>query len=141
MGKLIEAVKGIFTSGSVVKDLGDIIDNVTTSKEEKIRAITDQMVKAQEHALKVYEAEVADRNSARLREVEIAKTGRFDYMMMITGAVGLSAFVFIVYTLAFRQVPEGNKELFIHMVGIVEGVVLTIFAYYYGTSKGERNKN
>jgi hypothetical protein len=30
--------------------------------------------------------------------------------------------------------------LFIHLVGLVEGAVLTIIAYYYGTSKSSSDK-
>jgi hypothetical protein len=37
----------------------------------------------------LYELEVADRDSARKREVEIAKTGRFDFMFNLTGVIGL----------------------------------------------------
>jgi hypothetical protein len=139
--KILEIVKAAFSGGSVVKDLGDIIDNVVTTKEEKINAISERLLKAQEHELKVYEAEAADRANARNLQIEMARAGKTDWMMIITGLVGLSSFIFIVYTLAFRELPEGNKELFIHLVGIVEGVVLTIFAFYYGTSKGSHDKN
>jgi hypothetical protein len=62
-------------------------------------------------------------------------------MMSLTGIVGLSAFGFLVYTVVTTQVPESNKEIFIHMIGIVEGVALSIFGYYFGSAVKKDNKN
>ena len=38
-------------------------------------------------------------------------------------------------------VPESNKEIFIHMIGIVEGVALSIFGYYFGSAVKKDDKN
>jgi hypothetical protein len=38
------------------------------------------------------------------------------------------------------EIPEGNKELFYHMIGIIEGVALSIFGYYFGTSMKDNDK-
>jgi hypothetical protein len=89
---------------------------------------------AQQHLKEMYELEVRDRESARIREVEIAKTGKQDFLFMLTGFIGLGVFVFIVYAIVYLQIPEENKELFIHLIGIAEGVVLSIFGYYFGSS-------
>ncbi len=40
--------------------------------------------------------------------------------------------MFIVYSIVFLTVPENNKELFIHLIGICEGIVISIFTYYFG---------
>jgi hypothetical protein len=61
-------------------------------------------------------------------------------MMSLTGIIGLAAFGFIVYTVVTTNVPEGNKEIFIHMIGIVEGVALSIFGYYFGSAVKKDNK-
>jgi uncharacterized protein YacL len=84
--------------------------------------------------LKAYEAEVSDRDSARNREVEITKTGKIDFLFNLTGLVGLTAFGIIVWAILALDIPESNKELFYHLIGIVEGVVLSIFGYYFGNS-------
>jgi len=84
--------------------------------------------------VELYELEVADRDSARKREVEITKAGGNDFMMNITGIIGLTCFVFIVYSVVYIPAVLDN-ELFIHLMGMVEGVVIgNIFAFYYGTS-------
>ncbi len=89
---------------------------------------------AQQHLKEMYELEVRDRESARVREVEIAKTGKFDLLFTLTGLIGLGVFVFIVYAIVYLDIPEKNKELFIHLIGIAEGVVLSIFGYYFGSA-------
>lgn len=89
---------------------------------------------AQQHLKEMYELEVRDRESARIREVEIAKTGKFDLLFTLTGLIGLGVFVFIVYAIVYLDIPEENKELFIHLIGIAEGVVLSIFGYYFGSA-------
>jgi len=34
----------------------------------------------------------------------------------------------------YLSIPESNKEVWIHTIGIIEGVVLSIFGYFYGSS-------
>jgi len=80
-----------------------------------------------------YKLEVEDRNSARQREVEMVKAGSDDWMMNFTGIVGLGGFVLLLVAIVFLQVPEHNKELMIHTTGIVEGIVLSIVGYYFGS--------
>jgi len=93
----------------------------------------DQKAEAHDKLVELYRLEVADRDSARKREVNLRKYGT-DWMFNLTGIVGLAAFVFLVYTVVTTQVPESNKEIFIHLIGIVEGVALSIFGYYFGSA-------
>lgn len=46
----------------------------------------------------------------------------------------------IIYSLAFRAIPEANREIFVHLLGILEGVIVTIGSYYYGSSSGSKAK-
>ena len=92
----------------------------------------------QNHTKEMYKLEVEDRNSARNREIEIAKTGKKDYMMTLTGITGLMSFLFIIYAVVYEPTVLDN-DLFLHLMGMVEGVVISnIFAYYYGTSSDKK---
>ena len=84
--------------------------------------------------IELYELEVADRDSARKREVDKAKAGGFDFMFNLTGIIGLGAFAFIIYAIVFLNIPESNKEVWIHLIGICEGIVLSIFGYFFGSA-------
>lgn len=51
----------------------------------------------------------------------------------------IAAFNFVVYALVFISIPDSNRELFIHLLGIIEGAfVSSLVAYYY--TKGEDEK-
>jgi hypothetical protein len=135
LGKVILNVIPGFakTASKVLPDSGvlgvikNLIDNDPDMSEEE---------KAQAHSqlIELYKAEVEDRDSARKREAAIVTAGGKDWMMSLTGVVGLAAFAFLVYTVVTTKVPETNKEIFIHMIGIVEGVALSIFGYYFGSA-------
>ena len=105
----------------IVKNLIDSDDNLTPQERESL--LKD-----------LYELEIADRDSARKREVEVAKTGRFDFMFNLTGIIGLGSFAFIIYAIVYLSIPENNKEVWIHTIGIIEGIVLSIFGYFYGSA-------
>ena len=126
------ASKALPDSGvlGVIKNLIDTDPDM--SEEEKAQA-HDQLVE-------LYRLEVEDRDSARKREAAIVNAGGKDWMMSLTGIIGLAAFAFLVYTVVTTQVPESNKEIFIHMIGIVEGVALSIFGYYFGSAVKKDNK-
>ena len=118
--------KGIL---GVVKNLIDNEPDVTPEEKSKMH----------EELIELYQLEVADRDSARNREVEKAKTGQFDLMFNLTGIIGLSAFAFIIYAIVYLQIPENNKEVWIHLIGICEGIVLSIFGYFYGAAVNKKD--
>ena len=120
------ASKALPDSGvlGVIKNL--INNDPDMSDEEKAQA-HDQLVE-------LYRLEVEDRDSARKREAAIKSTGGKDWMMSLTGIIGLAAFAFIIYAIVYLQIPESNKEVWIHLIGICEGIVLSIFGYFYGSA-------
>jgi hypothetical protein len=119
--------------GDVLPDKGvlGIVKNLIDNDEDMTPEEKTQM---HEELVQLYELEVADRASARRREVEKAKTGGFDFMFNLTGIIGLAAFAFIIYAIVYLEVPENNKEVWIHLIGICEGIVLSIFGYFYGSA-------
>lgn len=125
--KLPGFVSGALPDNGVLGVVKNLIDNdAATTPEEKAQM--------HEELVELYELEVADRDSARKREVEKAKTGGFDLMFNLTGIVGLAAFCFIIYAIVYLQIPESNKEVWIHLIGISEGIVLSIFGYFFGSA-------
>ena len=83
--------------------------------------------------IELYKLEVADRDSARSREVEISKVRKFDFMFNLTGLVGLGTFVFLVYCIVYITIPESNEKTFYTLIGLCEGIVLSIFGFYFGS--------
>jgi len=109
----------------IVKNLIDGDDSMTAEQKAELKK-------------ELYELEVADRDSARKREAEIKKAGGQDWMMFITGIVGLTSFIFMIYAVVYIPSVTHN-DLFVHLMGVIEGVVVSnIFAYYYGTSSDKK---
>jgi hypothetical protein len=64
-----------------------------------------------------------------------------DLMMLITGVIGLGSFVFTIYAVVYIPTVKDN-DLFVQLMGMIQGVVISnIFAYYYGTSAENFDKN
>lgn len=129
---LLKKIPGIV--GDVLPDKGvlGIVKNLID---------TDDSISAEEKAnlkKELYQLEVADRDSARKREVEVKKAGGQDIMMLVTGLVGLASFVFTIYAVVYVPSVTDN-DLFVHLMGMIEGVVVSnLFAYYYGTSTDKK---
>lgn len=133
LGKVPDFAADILPDKGVLGVIKNLIDGEPDLTLEEKAQLHNELVE-------LYELEVADRDSARKREVEIAKTGRFDLMYNLTGLVGLGAFAFIVYAIVFLEIPKENKEVWIHLIGISEGIVLSIFGYFFGSAVKD-NKN
>ena len=119
-------------SGSLPdKGILGVVKNLIDSDPEIPRQDKELM---HQELVELYNLEVADRDSARKREVEKAKTGQVDFMFNLTGIVGLGAFAFMIYAIVYLDVPESNKEVWIHLIGICEGIVLSIFGYFFGAA-------
>lgn len=124
-------------AGDLLPDAGvlGIVKNLV-EKDEKISPEDKKEALAQ--TKEMYELEIKDRESARNREIEVKKTGDKDLMMMFTGIVGLLSFMFVIYAVVYEEGVLHN-ELFVHLMGMIEGVVISnIFAYYYGTSSEKK---
>jgi len=134
LGKFIKlkAPKVLEVAGDLLPDEGllgvvkNLIDNEPDLSPEEKQQIHERLVD-------FYKLEVEDRNSARQREIEMVKAGSGDWMMNATGVIGLGSFLLLLIAIVFMDVPENNKELMIHTTGIVEGIVLSIVGYYFGS--------
>ena len=131
--KALDVVGDLLPDNGALGIIKNILDNDPDISPEQ-QAQFNSLIK------EMYELEVKDRDSARQREVEVKKTGSQDFMMVLTGIIGLAAFVFLIYAVVYVEGVTDN-DLFVHLMGMIEGVVISnIFAYYYGTSSQDRNK-
>ena len=132
MQKLPSLAEAALTDGPLGA-LKALIDNDPSIGPAEKEMLHNQLVEA-------YKAEVSDRDSARRREVEMAKAKKSDWLFSLTGVVGLGAFAVIIWAILAIEIPAENKHMFVHLIGIIEGVALSIFGYYFGTSMKD-NKN
>jgi hypothetical protein len=133
----------------IVDSIGDAFDKNFTNKEEKIKMQAEIQKIVNQHMQEMtrltneqFKAEVEDRTSARNREVEFVKaTGHIDWMQVFVGAICMISFaILLIYLLKF-EVPVKNEHILINAVGILEGLVLSVASYYFGSSAGSRLKD
>jgi hypothetical protein len=123
-----------------VEDVGNILKKKAETDEKAKAFLAQYELQKMDYLTELYTLEMEDRKSAREREIELAKVGKMDWMMKVVGMVGLLAFLFMLGALVFLQIPEDNRDIFIHAVGMVEGVIVSIFGYYYGSSRSSAEK-
>lgn len=87
------------------------------------------------------ELAVRDRESARALAIKNIEHGRFDWEHFLLAIFGIAAFCFLLVVLVYKTLPVENRELFIHVAGIIEGVVLSIYSYNFGSTRSSRAKD
>ena len=133
--------------GDFAGAVGDVVGIFNKEKASDKKSSPEVLALAQEFEMfkldfesEMYELEVQDRNSARNRQIEMAKAGGNDIMMILTGSVGLASFGGIVLAVIFMPHLE-ESSLFNQLMGFVFGVAVSnIFAFYFGTSKSSQDK-
>jgi hypothetical protein len=131
--KIIQTIGDVLPSNGtlgIVKNLINLSDELTDEDKEI----------AKKDLIEMEQIMLKDRESARNREIEIAKIHKIDILFYLTGLVGLASFCFMIYAIVYLTIPTDNKEVWIHLIGITEGIVISIFGYYFGSSI-KRNSN
>jgi hypothetical protein len=135
IGKILKnkAPKIFEIAGNLLPEKGilGVVKNLIDSEPD---LSSEEKAQLHKEILEAYKLEVEDRDSARKREVEIAKVRKFDFMFTLTGLVGLGTFIFLVYAIVYIQIPEHNEKTFYTLIGLVEGITLSLFGYFYGSS-------
>ena len=91
---VLKVVGDVLPDGGALGIIKNLIDDEPDLSAEEKEQMHQQLVE-------LYNLEVKDRDSARNREVEMVKAGAQDWMMNVTGAVGLFAFVFLIIAIVF----------------------------------------
>lgn len=86
------------------------------------------------------QAYLADTQNARSKEISMIQAGASNWFQYLVGCVGLAMLGFCLYVLVYVVIPEQNRDLFLHFLGIIEGIAISIFTYEFGSSKGSKEK-
>lgn len=133
-------------ASGLVDSIGNAIDKNITSDEERLKLRNELVKLNQEFTLKAYEFQAKedettqkDRESARIRETELAKTGKQNYTMTVLVAIAMLGTGWIIWFLLSKDIRE--RELAFMILGFVIAIVKDIFGYYFGSSRGSALKD
>lgn len=63
------------------------------------------------------------------------------WLYQATGYTVLSSFILVLLALIFTPIPEANREIFIHALGIIEGAFVgNLVNHFFGSSQGKQEK-
>jgi VIT1/CCC1 family predicted Fe2+/Mn2+ transporter len=80
--------------------------------------------------------EVEDRASARAMRTAAPK----DWVPNVLAMSLLSGLIALSWFLLQREVPGGNKEIIINLMGVLEGALVTVFTFFFGSSRSSDEK-
>ena len=66
---------------------------------------------------------------------------KLDIIKSLAAFTIMAALLMIVFSLIRFEIPEKNKEALIHVLGIIEGAMIAIISFYFGSSKGEQKSH
>ena len=145
VGKGLVAIAGIVNpslwrliSGSL--NVGEAINHIV--KDSSLTAEQREILKNHAHELEIqeFEAEVADRNSARQRQIAAITSGSTDSLFKVVGWGITLSFLGVIYAAIFIDIPEENQRMFDMAFGAVVSAFMSVISYYFGSSKGSKDK-
>lgn len=133
---VLDAAAGL-TGIDALRVVGDLIEGKDMNPTDKM----EYLALKQEYELEVMRLEVDNVKSARDREAKVVEaTGKPDYAQWTVGVIGMVIACTTIYVGLFTQIID--REIYFHLLGIVEGaILLSIFNYYFGSSLGSKNKD
>ena len=141
VGKLLKAAVGLInpTLGSLIQ--GDMSVEQVVSSIKNSDAPAEDKIRAQEMVLEAYEAEVADRASARQREMAALASGSNDILFKTVGwGITLCFIGVIAGAVGLWEIPKESQRLFDMGFGAVVAAFTQVIGYYFGSSQGSKQK-
>ena len=141
VGKLLKASVGLInpTLGSLIQ--GDMSVEQVVSSIKNSDAPAEDKIRAQEMVLEAYEAEVADRASARQREMAALASGSNDILFKTVGwGITLCFIGVIAGAVGLWEIPKESQRVFDMGVGAVVAAFTQVIGYYFGSSQGSKQK-
>jgi hypothetical protein len=128
--------------GWIASKLGipdDTIEGVTAA----LTGNPEMTMKLKELDLEYAKLDAQDRDSARNREIEIAKSDVHFITKNITSilAIGiLTGSIIIAMLVFFVDFPDNQENILIFVLGSLFSIATQVVSYYFGSSQGSKDK-
>ena len=121
-----------------------VIDRVIPDPKAKQKALESLRELDQKGELATMEAEFADKDSARQREMAISTSEHSPWLNKIITSVlalGITGLTFALFAvILFLEVTPANKDILIFLLGNLTTLVGLVCSYYFGSSVGSKDK-
>jgi len=121
-----------------------LVDKLIPDPEAKAKALKELKQLEQSGELAKLEAEFADKDSARKREMAISTSEHSPWLNKIITSVlalGITGLTFSLFAvILFLEVTPANKDILIFLLGNLTTLVGLVCSYYFGSSVGSKDK-
>jgi len=141
-------------AGSIVDSVGKVLDNVITTKEEKLQLeneIRKSEIQFQIDFKKLTNEEqkmfLDDISSARQRETQIqtsehaTRLGKNVASFLALGTVVLTLGLFYILIFSPQLIGGDKKDIILYILGVLSATLTQIYSYYFGSSAGSAAKS
>lgn len=149
-------LQNLFSGGasSLVDSVGKVLDNVVTTKEEKMQLDNELRKSEQQFQLDMKKLTndqqqmiLADVASARQREMTIQTSDQATklaknvspYLALGTTIITLSLFAVLIFKPSL--ISNDGKEVLMYILGVLSAILTQIYSYYFGSSAGSAEKS
>lgn len=148
-------IQDLFSGGAstLVDSVGKVLDNVVTTKEEKMQLeneIRKSEIQFQLEMKKLSNEEqrmiMDDINSARNREVQIqtsenaSKLAKSVSPILAFGTTLLTMLFFYILVFKPNSISADSKEIVLYILGVLSAILTQVYSYYFGSSAGSADK-
>ncbi len=141
-------------AGTLVDSVGRVLDNVVTTKEEKMtldNEIRKSEMQFQLDMQKLSNEEqqmiLGDINSARQREAQV-QTSEYATQLaknvspyLALGTTTITLILFFVLIFSKQSLPDDKKDIILYILGVLSATLTQIYSYYFGSSAGSAAKS
>ena len=143
----------IFSSGAsgLVDSVGKVVDNIITTKEEKMQlqneaARAEREYQLENKRLDIQEKTLGVEDTKSAREMastvqtsaNATKLSKNVASYLALGTVFLTFALFFIW--AFVETTQSQKEIVLYILGVLSAIDTQIFSFYFGSSQGSHNK-
>jgi hypothetical protein len=141
-------------AGSLVDSVGKVLDNVISTKEEKMQL--DNEIKKSEMQFqldlkKLSNEEQAmmlgDISSARQREVQVQTSEKASWMakniqhLIAAGTTLITLLFFYILIFKPESITSESKDIVLYILGVLSAILTQVYSYYFGSSAGSAAKS
>ena len=149
-------LQDLFSGGAntLVNSVGKVLDNVVTTKEEKMQ-LENEIRKSElqfqldlkKLSLEEQQMIIGDISSARQREVQVqtsehaTKLSKNVSPILAMATVVITLALFYVLIFSPSTVVGDSKDIVMYILGVLSAILTQIYSYYFGSSAGSAAKS
>lgn len=123
-------------SGATDDEINKAIAVASPDTLAKIKKdLNDHVERLKELDVDLEEIAADDRDSARNRQIQLK-----DPTPALIAIVVIGLWIYVQYFFLNHTFPEQNEALVMRALGILDGILISVITYYYGSSRGSKQK-